>query len=102
MAQPTSRKTEVKVKTKACHGDFRRIVNSTSDLASTLTDRDAHLCAVQRIIPPVALQVDDLVGYLHSGDHFPEDRILPIEEVSVRNADKKLRAGAIRIIRPSH
>src|SRR5512139_428131 len=69
---------------------------------SPLADRHGHLGSLQRIVTPITLHRDDLIGHLHSADHLPKYRVLPIEEIGVCDANKELRAGAIRIVRAGH
>src|SRR5690606_41949417 len=44
----------------------------------------------------------DLVDVLHALAHLAPDRVLPIEEARVVEADEELRIGAVRALRPRH
>src|SRR5215471_4699167 len=70
--------------------------------SSPLIDRNRHLDPLQRVIAAVTLHVHDLVGNLHTTDHFPEGCVLPVEEVCVGETDEELRAGTVGIIRARH
>src|SRR4029078_2436216 len=65
-------------------------------------NRDRHLNSFERIIPAVPLHVYHFVRHVHPADYFTECRVLPIEKIRIRDANKKLRAGAVRIVRARH
>src|SRR5215813_8485573 len=69
---------------------------------STFGYRHGHFDPFEGVIPAIALHVHHFVRHLHSADHFTKYRVLPIERIRVRDADKELGSSAVWVIRSSH